>query len=104
MRILRTEVYERWFRHLKDAQGKARIDIALRRCTLVGSVVGDIKPVGDGVQEMRIYSGPGYRVYFLHRPNELMLLVIGGDKSSQSRDIEKAKAIAKQLKEEGQWR
>lgn len=103
MRILKTDVYERWFRRLKDPQGKARIDIALRRCTLAGQIVGDTKSVGEGVQELRIHSGPGYRIYYVSRHHEVMLLVIGGDKSSQSRDIEKAKEMVKQLKGEGQW-
>jgi putative addiction module killer protein len=103
VRVLRTDIYERWFRRLKDTQGKARINIALRRCTIAGKVVGDTKPLGHGVSELRIHTGPGYRVYYLSRGNEMMLLMLGGDKSSQDRDIEKAKRIAKELKEEGKW-
>lgn len=83
--------------------GKARIDVALRRCALEGRVVGDVKSVGDGVHELRIHAGPGYRVYFLKRGVEVMLLVIGGDKTSQRKDIEKAKKIAAELIEEGKW-
>lgn len=66
-------------------------------------MVGDVKSVGDGVHELRIHAGPGYRVYFLKRGVEVMLLVIGGDKTSQRKDIEKAKKIAAELIEEGKW-
>lgn len=103
MEIKQTSVYSRWFRRLKDVQGKARINIALRRCSLSGTTVGDIKPVGSGVFELRIHFGPGYRIYFLLKPEKLMLLMLGGDKKSQAQDIEKAKNLAKQLKEEGTW-
>ncbi len=103
--IYRTSTYESWFRRLKDVQGKARIDVALRRCVLAGRVVGDIKSVGDGVMEMRIHTGPGYRLYYLYKEDEekVLLLIIGGDKSTQKRDISKAKQIVKKLKDEGQW-
>lgn len=103
MEIKQTSVYSRWFRRLKDVQGKARINIALRRCSLSGTTVGDIKPVGSGVFELRIHFGPGYRIYFLLKPEKLMLLMLGGDKKSQAQDIEKAKNLAKQLKQEGTW-
>ncbi|WP_420176022.1 type II toxin-antitoxin system RelE/ParE family toxin [Luteococcus sp. OSA5] len=66
MEILTTDAYEKWFRRLKDTQAKARINIALRRCQLQGEMVGDLKPVGDQVHEMRFHFGPGYRVYYLH--------------------------------------
>lgn len=103
MEIKQTSVYSRWFRRLKDVQGKARINIALRRCSLSGTAVGDIKSVGSGVFELRIHFGPGYRIYFLLKPEKLMLLMLGGSKKSQAQDIEKAKNLAKQLKEEGLW-
>ncbi|WP_406711217.1 hypothetical protein QEV68_04785 [Trueperella pyogenes] len=65
--------------------------------------MGDIKPVGDGVFEMRIHVGPGYRIYYMSRGNQLMLLVIGGDKSTQQRDITKAKHLATEIIREGSW-
>lgn len=100
MEIKQTRDYARWFRRLKDTQGKARINIALRRCLLAGKVVGDVKPVGDKIMEMRIHTGPGYRIYFTSRANTLILLLIGGDKSTQPSDIAKAKAIAAKLTRE----
>lgn len=62
MEILTTDAYDKWFRKLKDTQAKARINIALRRCQLQGEMVGDLKPVGNQVHEMRFHFGPGYRV------------------------------------------
>ncbi len=101
--IKQTDVYARWFRKLKDVQGKARINIALQRCKITGEVVGDVKPVGDGVFEMQIHVGPGYRIYYMARGNQIMLLVIGGDKSTQQRDIAKAKQLAAEIIKEGSW-
>lgn len=72
-----------------------RINIRVRRLSLGNA--GDVKPVGDGVSELRIDYGPGYRVYFVANGSELILLLIGGDKSSQKMDIAKAKALAKNL-------
>ncbi|WP_406709379.1 type II toxin-antitoxin system RelE/ParE family toxin [Trueperella pyogenes] len=103
MKIRQTDVYARWFRKLKDVQDKVRINIALQRCKIAGEVVGDVKPVGDGVFEMRIHVGPGYRIYYMSRGNQLMLLVIGGDKSTQQRDITKAKQLATEIIREGSW-
>lgn len=74
---------------------KARIDVRIRRLSLGNP--GDVKPVGEGVSEMRIDYGPGYRVYFLTKGSELILLLIGGDKSTQEKDIAKAKQIAKDV-------
>lgn len=72
-----------------------RINIRIRRLSLGNP--GDVKPVGEGISELRIDYGPGYRVYFLERGNELILLLIGGDKSSQQKDIAKAKTLAEEL-------
>ncbi|HQU92992.1 MAG TPA: type II toxin-antitoxin system RelE/ParE family toxin [Pyrinomonadaceae bacterium] len=93
--IKQTEFYAKWFGSLKDRNAKLRIDARIRRLSLGNP--GDTKPVGDGISEIRIDYGPGYRVYFTQRNKELILLLIGGDKSSQTKDIAKAKEIAKEL-------
>lgn len=72
-----------------------RIDIRIRRLSLGNP--GDVKPVGEGISELRIDYGPGYRVYFLKKETEIILLLIGGDKSSQQNDIAKAKALVNEL-------
>ena len=90
--VRRTDEFASWLKHLKDTQAKAYINLRIRRIVLTGHL-GDYKPVGDDVYELRIDSGPGYRVYFAWRGNDVVLLLIGGDKSSQSRDIKKAKQI-----------
>ena len=101
--ILTTEAYDRWFRNIKDRHAKARINLALRRCQLDGRVVGDVKPVGDQVREMRFHFGPGYRLYFVQRCSTVILLLAGGDKSSQDDDIAMAKRLELQLRKEQQW-
>ncbi|WP_175953653.1 type II toxin-antitoxin system RelE/ParE family toxin [Schaalia sp. Marseille-Q2122] len=100
MEILQTEVYKRWFRRLRDPKGKARINIALQRWRLEGQIIGDIKPLSDGVFEFRIHTGPGYRLYYMTREQQIVLLLIGGDKGSQDSDIRRAQKLAKQLKNE----
>lgn len=101
--ILTTDVYDTWFRKLKDTQARARINVTLRRCQLEGRLVADVKPVGDQVHEMRFHFGPGYRVYYLHHGETVVMLLIGGDKSTQATDIAKAKRLAAQIREEQQW-
>nr|WP_211581942.1 type II toxin-antitoxin system RelE/ParE family toxin [Mobiluncus mulieris] len=101
--IKQTDVYQRWFRRLKDVQAKARINIALQRCRLSDEVVGDTKPVGSGIFELRIHVGPGYRVYYVTKGNKIMLLVVGGDKSTQQRDIDKAKDLVAEIIREDSW-
>lgn len=93
--IRQTEQYAKWFKSLKDHNARMRINIRIRRLSLGNP--GDVKPVGESVSELRIDYGPGYRVYFLSKGNELILLLIGGDKSSQQKDIVKAKELAKNL-------
>lgn len=93
--IRQTELFADWLRSLKDKQGQKRI--AQRLVRLEAGLFGDAKSVGDGVSELRIDVGPGYRVYFTRRGNTLVILICGGDKSSQSRDIAKAKQMAKEL-------
>lgn len=92
--ILKTTAFDKWFLKLKDRQAKARINISLRRCQLHGYMVGDLKPVGDEVFEMRLHFGPGYRIYYCLWGDAVVLLLIGGDKSSQHDDIRKAKDLA----------
>lgn len=95
--VLRSDAFDKWLSKLKDAKGKARIVARIRSAELGN--LGDIKSVGDGISEMRIHYGPGYRVYFTRRGRLLILLLIGGDKSSQKRDIKKAKALLDTLEE-----
>ena len=86
-------MFKTWFAGLRDLQAKARINARIRR--LSEGNAGDAEPVGQGISEMRIHHGPGYRVYFLSRSTLVVVLLCGGDKSSQKRDIAAAKAIAK---------
>ena len=90
--VTQTDEFARWLKRLKDANARARILVRIQRLSLTGNF-GDAKPVGDGVCETRIDYGPGYRLYYALRENELVLLLMGGDKSSQQRDIEKAKKL-----------
>lgn len=96
--VLKTDEFDRWLRKLRDERAKARIAARIRSAE--HGNLGDISPVGAGVSEMRVHYGPGYRVYFTLRGRELVILLIGGDKSSQRKDIEKAKALAAELKNE----
>ena len=96
MRILKTGQYDRWFKKLKDAAAKARINARLRRIELSGELIGDYKPVGDKVLELRVDAGPGYRIYSHLKGDELILLLVGGDKSTQQADIRKAKALLRE--------
>ena len=96
--IIRTEAFDTWLSKLKDARGKARI-IARIRSAERGNF-GDCESVGQGVTEMRIHFGPGYRVYFTRVGNVVYVLLCGGTKRSQRRDITKAQKIARTLKEE----
>ncbi len=95
--VLRSHEFDRWLVRLKDVKGRARIVARIRSAELGN--LGDVKPIGDGISEMRVHFGPGYRVYFIQRGRLLIFLLIGGDKSSQNRDIAKAKALAETLEE-----
>lgn len=96
--LVRTSVFDEWLSELRDRTAKARIEIRIRRLGLGNP--GDVKPVGEGISEMRISYGPGYRVYFMQRGQQLAVLLCGGDKSTQDDDIEEAKKLARQWKEE----
>ena len=95
LEIRQTDVYARWFRQLRDRQAKARINARIRRLSLGNP--GDVRAVGEGVSELRIDYGPGYRVYFVQRGQSLALLLAGGDKSTQDQDIEQARNLAQEL-------
>jgi putative addiction module killer protein len=85
--------YAAWFENLRDKMAKTRILIRIRRVSLGN--FGDVKPVGEGVSELRVDYGPGYRVYFLRRGETLVVLLGGGDKRTQARDIQRAIALSK---------
>lgn len=93
--IRQTEIYAKWFNSLRDRQAKARIDVRIRRLSLGNP--GDIKPAGEGVSELRIDYGPGYRIYFVQKGQTLIILLAGGDKSTQDRDIRMALDLAREL-------
>lgn len=96
--ILTTDVFDLWFEQLRDNQAKARIKARLRRAE--DGNFGDVKPVAKGVSEMRIHYGAGYRLYFMQKGFEIVLLLAGGDKSTQANDIQTALALARKVKEE----
>ena len=95
MEIRKTEAFVAWIDGLRDMRGRARIQVRIER--LVAGNPGDIRPVGAGVSELRIDYGPGYRVYFILRGRELVILLAGGDKSTQAKDIKLALQLAKNL-------
>lgn len=86
--IRKTEIFERWFLGLRDRKAVARIQSRIDRLQV--SLLGDVRPVREGISELRIDYGPGYRIYFVKRGHEIIILLAGGDKRTQSRDIEKA--------------
>lgn len=93
--VRQTEVYARWVERLDDDRARARIEARIYRLSLGNP--GDVKPVGAGVSELRIDYGPGYRVYFAWQGNAIVVLLCGGDKRSQKRDIALAKGLAREL-------
>jgi putative addiction module killer protein len=95
--VRETDVFSKWLRRLRDRRGRRAILLRIQRLALGNA--GDVKPVGQGVSELRIRFGPGYRVYFVKRGETVILLLCGGEKSSQDADIEKAHAMAEELEE-----
>jgi putative addiction module killer protein len=95
LEVRQTSVYSEWFAQLRNRTAKVRIDIRIRRLSLGNP--GDVKPVGEGVSELRVDHGPGYRVYFIQKADVYIVLLAGGDKSSQEKDIRNAKALAREL-------
>ena len=93
--VRQTEIFARWLANLRDGRARARINARVRRLS-IGNL-GDAKSVGGGVLELRIDYGPGYRVYFVRRDEALVILVAGGDKRTQSRDITTAIKLARNL-------
>lgn len=96
--LIRTDEFDAWLRGLRDTQGQARILLRLR--SAAKGNFGDCKPVGEGISEMRIHAGPGYRIYFTRRGEVIYLLLLGGDKSTQVRDIKRAKELLKTIPKE----
>ncbi|PPD31290.1 MAG: addiction module antitoxin RelB [Hyphomicrobium sp.] len=97
LEIRQTDAFAEWLAGLTDARSKAKVLSRIER--LADGNPGDVEPVGDGVSEMRVHHGPGYRVYFQQRGRDLVLLLAGGDKSSQKRDIVKAKKLAREYED-----
>ena len=97
-KIKQTDIFSKWLKKLKDIQGKVSILRRIER-TKSGNF-GDHKSIGDMVYELRVTVGPGYRVYYTLKNDELVMLLVGGDKSSQNSDIAKAKQLAKELQDE----
>ncbi|MGA2217764.1 MAG: type II toxin-antitoxin system RelE/ParE family toxin [Terracidiphilus sp.] len=93
--IIESDVFAKWLLGLRDREARRAITARVQRLALGNP--GDVKPVGHGISELRIRCGPDYRVYYIQRGSVLIVLLCGGDKSSQSADIEKAQAIARDL-------
>ena len=91
--------YAEWFTSLKDVSGKKRIGARIRR--LEAGLYGDCEPVGEGVNELRMFFGPGYRVYFGEEGDNIVILVCGGDKSTQKQDIKTAQGYWKEYQDHG---
>jgi putative addiction module killer protein len=95
--IRKTALFAQWLDDLRDIQARARVQSRIER--LAAGNPGDVEPVGEGVSELRINYGPGYRVYFKQRGRELIILLAGGDKATQAKDIKAALRLARNLSE-----
>ena len=96
--VKQTEVFSKWLLKLKDIKG--RVAVARRVERLKQGNFGDVKSVGGNVSELRVTTGPGYRVYFTQEDDVVVILLVGGDKSTQTKDITRAKAMQKELEDE----
>jgi len=99
--VVRSGTFDRWFRQLKDRRAVARVLVRINR--LAAGNPGDVKPVGQGVSELRIPYGPGYRIYYLQHQRTVVVLLAGGDKTNQAADISKAKVLAARIREDKSW-
>lgn len=97
--VRETEVFRRWMEDLRDTVAKARIAARIRQ--LAFGLIGDARPVGEGVSELRVHTGPGYRVYVVRRGEVLIVVLCAGDKDTQGRDIARAKVMARELSGDG---
>jgi len=95
--IRKTELFARWLDDLRDLRARARVQVRIER--LAAGNPGDVGPVGEGVSELRIDYGPGYRMYYKRYKRELIILLAGGDKSSQAKDIKAVQRLARNLSE-----
>jgi putative addiction module killer protein len=93
--VRETEFFSNWLNALRDDRARAKIAVRIRR--LAFGNPGDVRPVGEGISELRIHRGAGYRVYFLQRGTLLIVVLCGGDKASQDKDITTAKRLAKEI-------
>jgi putative addiction module killer protein len=93
--VLQTEVFDRWLRRLRDRQARARIQVRIDRLAL--GLAGDAKPVGEGISELCIDYGPGYRIYFVRHGEATVVLLADGDKATQAKDIAAAYDLARSL-------
>lgn len=98
MKVIESTKFRQWLKKLKDDTGRARVVSRINR--LAAGLAGDVAPVGQGVSELRIHYGPGYRVYYYQQGDVLVLLLCGGDKGSQRRDIETAHQLLKEWREQ----
>ena len=97
LEVKQADEFKKWFARLRDLDAKRRI--AQRIVRVQNGLLGDVKSVGDGVFELRVHFGPGYRLYFVRRGSEIIILICGGDKDTQDKDIRLAKSLAKTLQE-----
>ncbi|MBL4901284.1 MAG: type II toxin-antitoxin system RelE/ParE family toxin [Desulfocapsa sp.] len=93
--IRKTKIFTKWFDNLNDRRARARIQVRIDR--MERGNFGDVSPVGEGISEMRIFYGPGYRVFFVQVEKTVVVLLSGGDKSTQNEDIIKTKKLAQQV-------
>ncbi len=100
-KIQKTEMFNTWLKNLHDINGKGRILARIKRAELGN--LGDFKALGSGLHEMRIDFGPGYRLYFMKEKDKIIILISGGSKSTQEKDIKKAYKTMKEIEVQGKW-